>query len=642
MDKGIPFQTVELDFIGDARHQDLLFYYSTPTVTSMPTPLNTAVRMVDGQLSFTGGINSGVVPTLNSSGFTDGLNPNQLAWLTNGTVRGGGILQRTGWYPVVQDQGWPGKFQGAWMYQPRFADPYIIAMIGGRCYQIRVDTNNAVVDLSAAFGLTNPADEPQSYFTQGEEFLVIQAGDLVTNPLFWDGTTLRRSNGIIAPNDAGNEIPPATAMDYWMNRIWYAQGRVYSAGDIVGNTTSGTAPYNYRDSILHLTENPLAKAGDGFAVPSDAGNIRGITHTAELDTNLGQGRLYVGTRRSIYRLNVPVTRTEWIAANSDTRPLQTVAQITNGFINDRSIVRVNGDLFYQAIDGVRSLMLSTRFFQSWANTPISRNLNRVLRFNDRRLLHFASGIQFDNRLLQTVLPFETEKGVAHRGVLPLDFDLISSLENKLPPAWEGMYEGLDFLQLVEGDFGGRQRAFAFNVSRLTGEIDLWELTSFDRSDVNRFDSTTGLDGARVSWYFETPAYSWRDLFMLKKLDGMELWIDKLLGTVQITVEYRPDQYPCWFLWHAFNECTAKDCREDIDAVSCPAYPSEPYCEAYKSVLRLPAPTPQCVTSATTTGRPSDVGYQFQVRITIKGWCRIRGLLLYAQPKEQGRYQNMVC
>ncbi len=594
-------------------------------------------RLVDGQLSFAGGIDSGKVPTISSETFPDGLKRNQLAWLTNGTVRGGGILQRTGWLPLVVDHNWPGIFQGAFMYEPDSGNPYIVAAIGGRIYRIRVDTDNSVEDLSAAFGLTNSVTSDQYFFCQSEQFLIIQSGDGTTLPLFWDGSTMRRSNGLTGnvtyPNI--NELPAAGPTDYYMGRTWYSQGRQYSGSDIVGNQTSGTIAYRYRDSVLKVTENPLSLAGDGFIVPTTSGNIRGITHTAELDTALGQGRLYIGWGRSIYRLNVPVTRTDWIAATNNNQPLQTVAQIKFGFINDRSIVRLNGDLFYQAIDGVRSLALATRFFQQWGNTPISRNENRVLRFNDRNLLRFSSGIEFDDRLLQTCLPVQTPVGVASQIILPLDFDLITSLGEKYPPAWEGGLEAVPTLQLAEGDFGGRQRAFAMVVSKLTGNIDVWEL-----STTARFDKEVNNDGNRVNWYFETPAYTWGDPFKLKRLDGLELWIDKLYGTVQYSVQYRVDQNPCWIDWMAWTECSSKDCREDPESVTCdPDYPSQPFCEGFRATMTLPKPPERCESA---NGRPTTIGYQFAVRVTIKGWCRVRGILIYAVPRDQRPYENIVC
>jgi hypothetical protein len=76
---------------------------------------------------------------------------------------------------------------------------------------------------------------------QAEEFLVIQNG--VELPLFWDGSLLWRSLGIISVNNVHgnppaesrrhNEIPIATCMEYWQEGFEYAQGRTYGAGDIV-------------------------------------------------------------------------------------------------------------------------------------------------------------------------------------------------------------------------------------------------------------------------------------------------------------------------------------------------------------------------------------------------------------------------
>lgn len=593
---------------------------------------NVAVRIVDGQLSWEGGIDSGRVPTMISEGFESGLKRNQLAWMTNATVRTGGISQRTGWKPILRDVPWPGIFQGAFMYVPSFANPYIVVSIGGITYRVRVDTDNSVENLTAAFpGTAMPTDQLETFFEQGEQFLIIQAGDLTTLPLFWDGTTLRRSVGFLGVGNPGNELPAAGPMDYYMGRLWYAFGRQYAAGDIVGSQVSGSAPYDFRDSILKNTENPVSLAGDAFIVPTNAGNIRALEHSANLNTALGQGTLYVFTRNQVYATDVPPTRTEWANLSE---PLQRVAQIDYGAVGARSVVPVNGDLFYQSIDGIRSLALAIRYFDQWGNVPISTPEARILQFNDRAFLRFASGINFDNRLWQTALPFQTDKGIAHKAIIPLDFDILGTFGQRQPPAFEGGYEGLDILQLLVGDFGGLERAFAFVVSKLTGNIDLWEFTTQDR-----FDSQVNGDGDRVSWFIETPAYTWGDPFMLKKLDGLELWFDKMLGTVQFMVEYKVDQTPCWIMWHAWKQCVAKDCREDTEVISCPEYPVQPYCEGFKATVNLPAPPESCEPN---NSRPSTVGYQFQIRLTIKGWCRLRGLRIYAQPRARVPYQNIVC
>jgi hypothetical protein len=898
------------------------------------------VRIADGSFDFSGGIDSGRVTTVVGPNNPHGLPRSMLAWLTSGTVRQGGIQPRNGFQPlvdiirgnvendaltpeagiaaamqaVIRVTGPTPLFQGQFLYEPFFANPYLVMSVGGRIYKVLVEAPFTVTDLSAQFGLVNPATPVQAYFVQGEQFLVIQAGDGAspnpTLPLFWDGTILRRSVGLApagvsvgtytltttigwvvpnvgatvvvtlaspypgsvgdvlqwpgfgtftvnsisgntvtlvdtastqvgntvtpgtyvipttpgpattvhnvtttnapvqpffpgntlnavlnapytgavgdsvnwigvgtytvlgltnanqtvslaavtlqapqnapigagaytwvatgpstpstnvaqarttstAPNQpfpggtinvtvtvaftgtagdtvywiqnsgnfdgigiykllglsgggtvlslqlvtaqanpgtnigAGNyvfidvpsavsgggggavgfvpELPAAGPMVYYAGRIWYAQGRKYTAGDIVFGP-SGTLPYNFTDSILKVTENPLAIGGDGFTVPSQAGNITALTYTSNLDTSLGQGPLYIFTTRQVYQLQVPVTRTAWIAAGSANMPLQTVAQIKYGSTSDRCVVHVNGDLFYQSLEpAIRSLFVSTRYFEQWGNIPISRNENRVLQFNNRALMALANGIQFDNRLLQAILPVQTPVGVGFQAIAPLDFDIISSFgqeESAPPPAWEGMWEGMDVLQLSEGDFGGRQRAFATVHSRVDGSIQVWELTDFAQTD-------NGDD--RIPWYFETPAYNFFKEFEMKKLTGGEIWIDSISGTVELQVQYRSDADPCWQDWHRTEFCAARNSCEDASNPVCSQYPLPTLCEGHRFPITLPnPPAGKC---ATMNQRPVDTGYQFQVKVILKGWCRIRGLIIYGEQRDRGPYEGLKC
>ena len=223
------------------------------------------VYITDGSFDWSGGVDSSKVTTLQSELNPNGLRRDQLSWLNNASVRTAGILQRTGWQPllkIVQD----GRWQGGYIYEPDGANPYLVCSISGVIYSVLLEPPYTVTNLSAAFGLYNPDDAEIAFFCQGENILVIQAGDYYTQPtptlpLFWNGTTLRRSIGIttaapasVAPNI--NEIPAATCMDYYGNRLWYAQARQYSAGDMVGGP-SGTLAQRYRDSIISVTENPL-------------------------------------------------------------------------------------------------------------------------------------------------------------------------------------------------------------------------------------------------------------------------------------------------------------------------------------------------------------------------------------------------
>jgi len=608
------------------------------------------VRVADGSLDFSGGVDSSAVTTVQGPANPNGLPRTMLAWLNNATVRNGGISQRNAWMPLVTSAltVFPGLYQGGCLYEPDFANPYLIVSIGGQIVSILLDAPFTVTNLSTKFNLFNPSTIPQCFMAQAEEFLIIQAGDFLTSPtptlpLFWDGAILRRSVGIISASNTPtggitpfNEIPAATCMCYYQGRLWYAQQRTVSAGDIVGDASSGTAPYNFRDSVLKVTENPLATGGDGFTVPSVAGDIRALDYSANLDSTLGQGPLFIFTRKQIYQLVVPITRTAWIAASANNQPQMIVVQRHWGSVGDRCVIPVNGDLFYTSLEpSIRSLFVSLRYFQQWGNVAISTAENRALDFNDRSLMQTSCGCQFDNRLLMSVLPVQTPVGVAFQGILPLDFNIISNFgsENlsrqKVPPAWEGIWEGLDILQLFEDDFGGLERAFAMVHSRVTGKIECWEITDF-----LQFENGDN----RVTWVIETPAYTFGKEFDLKKLDGGEIWLDSVYGTVDLKIEYRPDADACWQFWHEQRICVARTSCEDVANPVC--YPVQPYGEGFKYPLTLPLP--QANQCGVLNKRPTNIGYQFQMRITITGWCRVRGILMYSIPVERKMYEGLSC
>lgn len=145
---------------------------------------------------------------------------------------------------------------------------------------------------------------------------------------------------------------------------------------------------------------------------------------------------------------------------------------------------------------------------------------------------------------------------------------------------------------------------------------------------------------RIEWIMESPSYTWQDPFKCKTLVGGEIWIDQLIGSVRFIVEYRADQSACWNFWTAFDTCAARDCHEDPSALlPCVDYPQQLYCPAFKSTLALPEPPANCEQSS---GRPSNQGYTFQVRLRIRGWCRIRGLLVHAIERETSPYDQIVC
>jgi hypothetical protein len=315
----------------------------------------------------------------------------------------------------------------------------------------------------------------------------------------------------------------------------------------------------------------------------------------------------------------------------------TVLQINNGSVNDRSVVNVNGDLFYQSLEpSIRSLVDAVRYFQQWGNRSISANIQRVLQFNNRALMRLgAAGTTFDNRLYQTQLPIQTAQGVVSQALAILDFLPVSTFESNKEPIWNGIYEGLQYFNLATADFNGLERSFCTVRAAQAGDIQLYETIPLQRTDFNDFGGS--ITESRIVWSFETPAFTWSQEFLLKRLVSAELWVDRVSGEVVFKLEYRPDGDTCWRLWNEWKICSARTTAEDCEHPI--SYPIAPYGDGYKQNMVMPKPRVGC---ETFSARPSDVAYQQQFRLTVKGYCRLRGMIFKAEPDDREMYKGEIC
>ena len=142
-----------------------------------------------------GGINSLLSPQL--------LDRNTLAWSVNATIRGGYIqprpplLQQTVTYPsdAVRAAVESGYFQGASYYRPDYGSQQIVAQFSGRLFTFTPDSTSSwtCAEITLA-GDPNSATATQVWMNQAEKWLIITDGTEKL-PLFWDGSTLRRSYG---------------------------------------------------------------------------------------------------------------------------------------------------------------------------------------------------------------------------------------------------------------------------------------------------------------------------------------------------------------------------------------------------------------------------------------------------------------
>lgn len=576
-------------------------------------------RYTDGTVTFEGGIDAGVMPSE--------VDKNQVSFAVNASFRQGFVAPRPGFVQqdydlcvtitadnaeITADQtnvtadGWSeecygpqsltGTFQCALPYIADDQRTFILMLISGKVWLYDCAQKKAQ-NLTVSPDLENPSNLLDGWMVQAENFVVIQDG--FSKPLIFNGTNLRRATD--------DEIKCGRVMAYVNGRIWYAlpNGFSFRATDIVYG--DGT-----RASVLKETENTFLNEGGDFAVPSDSGGITAMAIPGNPDTSLGQGPLLIFTPRYVFSVNAPVDRDVWKNLNY---PIQAISLLTSGALGSRSAITVNGDVFYRAVDGVRSFIIARRSFNDWGNTPISNEVLNVTDNDQTSLLWASSAVVFDNRLLMTSQPRFDSEGVVHKSLLALDFDLITSLRKKFPPAWAGIWTGLDVLQVLKTENAYGDRCFA--IARGSDDtIQIWEITKSDKFDTNLSETPK----KEIQWFIQTRAYNFEVPFGLKRLDSGDIFIDSLEGDVSFNAEYRPDQYPGWLEWADWAECAPVTLCESL----CPLTNFKPQ---YRPKMRLPTPSDlPCIDTISTPGRNL---YEVQMMLTITGYCRIKSIRVHA-------------
>lgn len=646
-----------------------------------PNPMRHESKKIvsDGFVSLLGGVDSSRSPSL--------IQQDQAAWAGNVDFRNGFPKTRPRFfqvpltYPTDEIADWVENhaLQGSVVFYPEYRQAVIVASIGGRIFEISEDgqvseitpvlltttiagftapavddevvvmvsdagivkeglpitingsrytvesvsgmsvtvTNLNATPGAVASGATvialdaNSSTNGRAWMQQAEIFLIIQDGQRL--PIIYDGSKSIRSD------ITKQQVPAGTVMAYGKGRLWVAvQGNKFVAGDIVGGEVHNP-DYERVDSVLYFTENTFLKGGGAFSVPLQSGNITAMIFMPVLDTSTGNGPLLVFTESAVFSCDASEDRDTWGATRS---PIKTIVIVGSGAVGQYAVAQTtNSDIFYRAKDGVRSFYLAMRqFTNSWGNTPNSTEMDRVLPFDDPLLLQYGSMIQFDNRLLFTVQPLPTLENAYHRGIGVLDFNLISSMRGKAPPVYEGVWSGFQPTLLFKGTISGVERAFAWGRSA-SGLNQLWEFgknSGFDNSD------------ARVSSFLETRSMFGRSQnaspLTAKRIESIELFIDDIKGTVDFTLYYKPDQYPCWVTWGRVQSVCSdyRTCDADSDGECEDPVVKRP---TYKTRLNFGQPSD---TDQDVDDKPARMCYEAQFRLQWVGHCRIRkGLIRFS-------------
>lgn len=502
--------------------------------------------------------------------------------------------------------------------------PNVVAAFVGADFVIPVQNQNVEVLIDQQFTQPNGT----IVFIGSGEYQVISSSSVVTPGA--NTITATNINDTDGTNHASGELitsipelPAGRMGDYGMGRNWLCllDGISYIASDIVGGS-SGSPAYNYRDAVLKVTENTYLAGGGSFRVPGAGQQIAAMKFSAILDTSLGQGNLQIFTNENAFSNNTPTDRTTW---QNLTNPIQTESLIGSGAAGQNCVVRINGDLIFRSPNpnGIRSMLLARLDFNRWGNTPNSHEVERIIQSENVAGLPFCSSIQFDNRLLMTANHFQSNQGVYGQGIIALNFDPNSSLAGKEPSVYDGLWTGLNTLQLLTGNFNGQPRAFALclNAAISPNAIQIFEIL---KTGSSHYDN--GI--TPIQWVLECPIL-FKDVKgkgyfdLIKLLDG-EIYVSDLIGKCDFKIEYRPDFSNCWYEWYSWSVC----------ADSGSTVPQ------YRSRMGFGEPSNKDCQSGTNI--PARIGRWFQLRITITGHCVVMGVKVKASIESESDVAKQIC
>lgn len=555
------------------------------------------------------GVSSAVSPEL--------LPDSQVAWAMNADFRGAKPGTRPSFAMRLQLPS--GLVQGAEFFSVQGG--MLVASIAGRIYRIRV--NGSVFGWEEiALGFVNSPIVKQVWMTQTVSNLVIQDGQ--SDAIIYNGSVATRSD----PGAGG--VPRGRQMAYGNGRLWVAVD--------INEAVAGDIQTNALGSELRFTEATYLTGGGKLLFPTGITGMAFIPLTGQAD----YGALLVFGSEQTNSVRADITsRDDWGKVPGF------VANILRsvGAASQWSIVPVNQDLYWRDSEGgIRSIRNALADEAGPGSAPISREVSRLTDYDSQQLLPFCSAVYSKNRLLMTSSPFLLPNGgVAWRDLISLDFAPLSTMGGKSQPAYNGKWNGLNVVKLAGGKFGGVNRAFAF-VTDNDGLNTLWELDCTSRADlVIACDGTASIpDGTSggvdfdteehpITAYIEYPRRNFGNPKVRKRLERCDVWLSGLDGEVGLRVEWRPDNSPKWLLWDEAETC-AKTTDPATNAPHVWKNLSLQYRPQFKTYT-IPRTLLEVAKYA------ADVGFEFQIRLSWTGRCKIYKMMLYASLLEDPDYAN---
>lgn len=541
------------------------------------------------------GVNSSYEPEL--------VPDNQLAWMKNGTVRGGKASTRPAFVQALTLPS--GNLQG--ISYCSFQGGMLVASIGGRIYRIRINGRDFAYDEITLDFINNPIlNEAWMQETVGS--LVIQDGQ--SNPIIYDGSSARRADPTGQTRDDGQaEVPIGKSMAYGNGRLWVAIG--------TNEVVAGDIKISDAQSELKFTETLYLSGGGAFYFGD---RITGLGFVPS--TGSSYGSLAVFMRNSVEAIRADVSfREQWSYMPGF---IQTILTNT-GCVSSGSIVSVNQDLFWRdSFGGLRSLRSAYRDEQGYGNSAISQEVRRITDYESLNRLSLSSSILFGNRLLFTASPYVNSYGsTSFRDLVSLDFATLATMSGKAAPAYDGEWEGLNATRLVTGVFNGKRRAFVTTLDD-DGSNRLWEITEQDITD--KYYTCTGsaqeLQTSPIPMTIEYPKRDFGQPMSRKALDRCDVYLSNLEGNAGLAIYFRMDNTTQWTKW---DEVAFNASMTDPSTTTPHTWLNIAKQDRNKVMTFSP---PEEVD--TISERHTNVGFLAQVRIVLTGKAKIDKVVCYAR------------
>jgi len=540
---------------------------------------------------------------INSAFRPDQIGQAQAAWASNISIRDG--KPRTRGFGLVQRAILPkGQVQGAGFFS---ADQgMFILSIWGQLWRLLVNGNNVTID-QIPLGFVNSPIIQQVWMCETAGSFLVQDGQSAC--IIYDGSVTRRADPTIP------EVPIGTMMAYGNGRLAVV---VQGAGNQVqvGNITS-----DIFQSELQFTETIYLSGGGSFLFRTP---VNALSFLPVNNTDTGYGSLIVLGDKYVNSLGLQITARElW-----DQIPgFEQVLLPKIGAAGQDAVIGVNQDLYWRDPNGqIWSLRAAQWDALSPGNSPLSREVSRVVGYETTNQLDVSGGIFFNNRILFLASPFNNLFGAtSFKYLISLDTAPLSTMRGKSPPSYDGVAEGLQFVKIFAGSPNGVDRAFAISTDP-DGENRLWEIVTNAVADASILSG--GLTQNSITSYYESRRFDWGSPGQKKKLMRLDIWPCELQGVTTITAYYRADNRSQWQPW---GPSLTVDAQMTNNA-------GQWYDLQAQERGRVKSFTMVDGTDAIDQS-PLNVGYGFQVRIVWDGYLLMDRIKLWSKPVPETDYSE---